>query len=385
MAEERKHAKLSASSSHRWIACPPSANLCTQYEDKGSSYAIEGSAAHELCEHKLKLALGLPTKDPTADLSYYNEEMEEHANDYAAYILEIMEHERQAGHNPQIFIEQRVDFSRFVQEGFGTCDVVIISDGTLYVCDFKFGKGVKVEATGNPQLRIYALGALEHFGMLYDIRVVSMIVYQPRLDHISDETVFVESLYQWADEVLKPAAELAYAGEGEFNAGAHCQFCKAKYNCRKRAEENMALAAYEFAMPALLDNDEISEILLKVDDLVSWAGDVKEFALQQALKGVKFDGFKVVEGRSNRRYISEVDVADTVKEAGYDPYEKSILGITKMETLLGKKQFAALLGLLVEKPQGKPVLVPETDKRQEINVTTATQVFDEPIADHYEN
>jgi hypothetical protein len=279
-----------------------------------------------------------------------------------------MEHERQVGHNPQIFIEQRVDFSKYVPEGFGTCDTIIISDGTLYVLDFKYGKGVKVDSKDNPQLRIYALGALEHYGMLYDIRVVSMIVYQPRLENISDETVFVENLYQWADEVLKPAAVQAWNGEGEFQAGAHCQFCKAKHTCRKRADENMALAAYDFAMPALLDNDEIAEILLRVDDLVAWAGDVKDFALQQALKGVRFNGFKVVEGRSNRRYISEVDVADAVTDAGYDPYEKSILGITKMEALLGKKQFAALLGTLVEKPHGKPVLVPETDKRLGFNV-----------------
>ena len=381
MAVELKHAKLSASSSHRWLACPPSVNLCERYEDKGSDYAAEGTAAHELCEHKLKMALGLPTKDPTADLSYYNEEMEEHANDYAAYILEIIEHERQAGYSPQIFIEQRVDFPHYVPEGFGTCDVVIISDGTLYICDFKYGKGVKVESQENPQLRIYALGALEHFGMLYDINVVSMIIYQPRLEHISDETMFVDDLTRWADEVLMPTAKLAINGEGEFQSVEHCRFCKAKAECRKRAEENMALAAYDFREPVLLDNGDIAEILLKVDDLVSWASDVKDFALQQALRSVKYDGFKVVEGRSNRKYSDEDAVITSVKAQGLDPFEYKLLGITKMESLLGKKQFAALLSSFVEKPAGKPVLVPETDKRQEINVNSAADDF----ADHYEN
>jgi hypothetical protein len=383
-----EHAKLSASSSHRWLACPPSVNLCEQYPDTGSQYAAEGSSAHQLAEYKLRCALGedmSEVADIREHLNYYNEEMESRADDYAAYILEIIEHERQAGHNPQIFIEQRVDYSRYVPEGFGTCDAVIVSDGTLYIVDFKYGKGVKVEAKDNSQLKIYALGALEHFGMLYDIKVVSMIIFQPRLENVSDDTVFVESLIQWAEDVLIPTARLAESGGGEFKSGEHCRFCKIKAECRERAKANMALAAYDFADPALLENDEIASILGKVDDLVSWAGDIKDFALQQALKGVVFDGFKVVEGRSNRRYTDESAVAETVTAAGHDPYEKSILGITKMESLLGKKQFAALLGGLVEKPTGKPVLVVATDRRQAIQVNTAAQDFEEPIADHYEN
>jgi hypothetical protein len=190
--------------------------------------------------------------------------------------------------------------------------------------------------------------------------------------------MFKESLYEWAEQTLKPIANIAFDGGGEFACGDWCQFCRAKAECRKRAEVNMELAKYDFIDPSLLENDEIASILLKVDDLVAWAGDIKDFALQQALRGVKFDGFKVVEGRSNRRYISEVSVAEKVEGAGFDPYEKSVLGITKMEALLGKKQFAALLGSLVEKPQGKPVLVQESDKRQAININSAADDF----ADH---
>jgi len=373
-----KHARLSASASHRWLACPPSVALCERYEDKGSSYAAEGSAAHSLCEHKLKKALGLPTKDPTADLSYYNEEMEQCADDYAAYILEIMAREREAGHDPHLFIEQRVEYSRYVKDGFGTCDAVVATDGTLYVVDFKFGKGIKVEAEGNSQLRIYALGALEAFSCLYDISVVSMVIFQPRLDHISDWTVNAESVTQWAEEVLIPTAALAENGEGEYQAGDHCQFCKAKAECRTRAEQSMSLARLDFKRPPLLEDDEVESILGKIDDLVAWAGDIKNYALQAALGGKRWNGWKLVEGRSNRKYTDETAVAETVTVAGYDPYERSVKGVTAMEKLLGKKKFAELLGGLVEKPQGKPVLVPEGDKREAINVNTAADDF----ADH---
>jgi len=373
-----KHALLSASSSHRWLNCPPSARLCETYEDHGSSYAAEGSDAHTLCEYKLKQALGIHAKDPTEHLSYYNSEMEDCANAYAAYIMEIVEMARQTCADPKVLIEQRLDYSRWVEAGFGTGDCVVITDGTLHVIDYKHGQGVLVEAEGNPQMKLYALGALEIFDGIYDIDEVSMIVYQPRRDNVSTHTVFKESLYQWAEEVLKPTADIAFDGGGEFACGEWCQFCKAKATCRKRAEENMALAAYDFADPSLLEHDEIAAILAKLDSLTSWASDVKEYALTEALKGVKFDGFKVVEGRSNRRYIDENAVAGTVGKAGYDPYEHSVLGITAMEKMLGKKRFAELLDGLIDKPAGKPTLVPQTDKRQELNITTAADDF----ADH---
>jgi hypothetical protein len=243
----------------------------------------------------------------------------------------------------------------------------------------KTGQGVKVEAENNDQLRIYALGALEMFGFLYPIHTVRMSIFQPRLSNCSTWEVPREDIEKWAKEVLKPAAELAWYGNGDFKAGTHCQFCKAKAECRERAKANMALAAYDFAEPALLEDDEIAAILGKIDELVSWASDVKEFALAEALKGVRYDGWKVVEGRSNRKYTDEAAVAEAVKKIGLDPYEHKILGVTAMTALLGKKRFEEVIGGLVEKPPGKPVLVPETDKRQEINITEAADEFADPI------
>ena len=266
-----------------------------------------------------------------------------------------------------VLIEQRLDFSKYVEEGFGTGDCVVIADGTLHIVDYKHGQGILVEAEDNSQMKLYALGALELFDGIYDVDRVSMTIYQPRRDNISTHTVFKESLYQWADEILKPTAEIAYAGGGEYNCGEWCQFCKAKHECRKRAERNLELAWHEFQLPPLLEDDEIESILSKVDELVSWASDIKDYALQAALSGKRWDGWKLVEGRSNRRYIDETAVAQIVKGAGYDPYERKVMGITAMEKTLGKGRFSELLGSLVEKPAGKPTLVPASDKRPEIN------------------
>ena len=372
-----KHALLSASSSHRWLNCPPSARLCEQYEDKGSNYAAEGTDAHTLGEYKLKTALGIKARDPTTDLTYYSEEMSECANGYAAYILELVEAAKQTCADPVVLIEQRLDFSKYVKGGFGTGDCVVIADGTLHICDYKHGSGLIVDATDNPQLKLYALGALELFDGIYDIDEVSMTIYQPRRNNVSTHTVSKESLYQWAEEVLKPTAEIAYAGSGEFNCGEWCQFCKAKYECRKRAERNLELAKLEFKRPPLLEDDEIESILSKIDALVSWASDIKDHALQAAIGGKRWFGWKLVEGKINRKYVNEEAVAQTVRSAGYDPYERKVMGITAMEKALGKANFVELLGDLVEKPQGKPTLVPEGDKRPAIH--TAKNDFMEVI------
>ncbi len=369
------HALLSASSSHRWLNCPPSARLCENYEDKGSEYAAEGTSAHMLCEYKLKVALGIRAKDPTDDLSFYNAEMEDCANGYAAYILELVEMAKQSCADPVVLIEQRLDFSKYVEGGFGTGDCLVIADGTLHIVDYKHGQGVLVEAEDNPQMKLYALGALEIFDGIYDIDTVSMTIYQPRRDNVSIYTVFKESLYQWAEEILKPTAELAYAGDGEFNCGEWCLFCKVKHECRARAERNLELAQHDFKLPPLLEDDEIEDILGKIDGLISWASDIKDYALQAALGGKQWNGWKLVEGRSNRRYTDEAAVADAVSAAGFDPYERKVLGITAMTSLLGQKRFEEVLGGYIEKPQGKPTLVPESDKRPAIN--TAQQDFSE--------
>lgn len=369
------HAVLSASSSDRWLHCPPSARLCESYEDKGSDYAAEGTDAHALCEYKLRKALGLEAEDPTENLTWFNKEMNDCATGYAAYVLEQVEAAKHVCADPVVLIEQRVDFSRWVEGGFGTADALIIADGTLKICDYKHGLGVLVRAEENPQLMCYALGALELFDKIYDIETVSMTIYQPRRDNVSTYEVSKDDLYRWADEVLKPTAELAFAGDGNFLCGEWCGFCKAKNDCRARAEANLALAQYEFKLPPLLTDTEVEEILAKADDLIAWAGDIREYALQQAISGKEWAGWKLVEGRSNRRYTDEAKVADTVRQEGLDPFEHKVLGVTAMQKLLGKTRFEELLSAFIEKPQGKPTLVPESDKRPAMH--TAKSDFQE--------
>ena len=371
MSNGAKHSLLSPSSSDRWTRCPPSARLTENYQDTSSGYAAEGTQAHSIAESKLRHRLG-KSKTPC---KCSDVEMDEHTDDYIAFVTEQLE--GLAG--PKVYVEQKVDCSRWVPECSGTCDALIISDGVLHIIDLKYGRGLKIDADGNDQLRIYALGALEMFGFLFPVHKIRMSIFQPRLANCSTWEVSRDDIERWAEEVLKPAAELAWYGNGDYKAGDHCQFCKAKAECRERAKANMALAAYDFTESTLLENDEIATILLKVDNLVSWASDVKDFALAQALKGVKFGGWKVVEGRSNRKYKDEAAVAEAVKEIELDPYEHKVLGITAMTTLLGKKRFEETIGGLIEKPAGKPVLVPIADKRQEININKAADDFADPI------
>jgi len=361
------HALLSASSSERWLHCPPSARLCESYDEKGSNYAAEGTDAHELCEYKLRRALGMDAKDPTESLTWFNEEMADCASGYAGYILEQVETAKQNCTDPVVLIEQRVDFSRWVESGFGTADCIIIADGTLQICDYKHGLGVLVSAEKNPQLQCYALGALDLFDGIYDIDTVCMTIYQPRRDNISTYVLSKDELYRWADDVLKPTADLAFAGDGNFLCGEWCGFCKAKHDCRARADANLELARYDFKLPPLLTDEEVEEILTRVDDLVAWATDIKEYALQQAISGKEWNGWKLVEGRSNRKYTNETAVANTVSSAGFDPYDHKVLGVTAMQKLLGKSRFDELLAAYIERPQGKPTLVPESDKRPVMN------------------
>ena len=373
------HALLSASSSHRWINCPPSAKLNVEAEkvncETNSEYAKQGTEAHALCEYKLKIAIGMESTDPTENLSFYDEEMERCAEEYKNFCISVSQETQKTCKDPVILIEEKLDFSNYVPNGFGTGDCVIIGDGTLHVIDYKHGQGVEVSADHNPQMMCYALGALNLYDGIYDIDNVSMTIFQPRRENISTFVMKKDDLYTWADTVLVPRAKLAFEGEGEFMAGDHCRFCKVKATCRKRMEQNMELAKYDFEMPVTLEDAEISIVLSKVDELVSWATDVKEYALQRAMSGVHYDGFKVVEGRSVRKYTNEDKVAETVTSIGKDPYEKKLLGITAMTTLLGKKKFNELLGDLVYKPEGKPTLVPESDKRPEIK--TAKEDFND--------
>ncbi len=374
----RRHALKSPSSSKMWINCPPSAKRNAEVADESSAFAAEGTDAHSLCEHKLLKALGRDSPDPRENMTYLDNEMEEASDGYAEFVMEKVGN----AHDPVVMVEQHVDCSEYADGCFGTADCVIISDGHLEIVDFKYGKGVPVSAGSdeeglNTQLAIYALGALSAFDALYDISLVSMSIYQPRLCVAETYTITKDELLMWAKEVLAPAAILADKGEGEYKAGEHCRFCKVRAVCRKRAELNMELAKYDFAMPVDLEDDEVEDILGRADGFISWIKDIQEYALNKALQGKSWNGYKLVEGRSVRKYLSEDVVADVVRRAGYDPYERKIRGITAMTRLLGKGKFDELLGDLIDKPAGKPTLVSRSDKRPEMKNTAENDFMED--------
>ena len=371
------HAILSASSSHRWLHCLPSARLELEFENTSGEAAKAGTAAHALSEHKLKKALRIRSKRPTSE--YDSDEMEECTDAYVDFIMEQVELARKSCTDPIVLIEQRLDFSCYVPDGFGTGDCVIISDDRLHIVDFKYGIGVLVDAENNPQMKLYALGALEIYDSLYDIKEVSMTIFQPRRENVSTWTVPVEELKAWAEEELKPKAAKAYQGEGEYIPGPWCTFCRASIRCRARADEKLKLAQKEFKMPPLLTDSEIEEILNIIPDLTKWAGEITAYATDAAVNhGKEWSGFKVVEGRSIRKYTDEDAVAERAVESGYeDIYRKSLIPLTEMQKLMGKTKFEEILGGLIVKPPGKPTLVPKTDKRVAMNVTNAKNEFNE--------
>lgn len=372
-----KHAKLGPSGAHRWLNCTPSANQELEFADRTTEAAAEGTAAHALAEHKLRKALKMRSIRPVSQ--YDCDEMEAHTDDYVQFILEAREEAKQLCADPLILIEQRLDLTCYVPDSFGTGDCLIVADHLLHVIDFKYGQGVLVESEENPQMMLYALGALRLFDGLYDIDTVAMTVYQPRRDNVSTWTTTVEELLAWAEETLKPKAAMAFNGEGEFTPGPWCTFCKAAVKCRARAEAKLQLAKYEFAKPPLLTDEEIEEILSKLDDLTKWAGEIVAYAQDAAINhGKHWNGFKLVESKTNRKYSDEAAVIDAAKAAGYhDIFRKSLIPITEMEKLMGKKTFASVLGGLVVKPQGKPTLVPASDKRPAIHTAGANQDFTE--------
>lgn len=370
-----KHALLSASSAHRWLMCPPSVRLTERIPDTGSPYAAEGTCAHLLAETKVRRMLGQVVDDPTEDMIYYDQTMEEASDGYAAFISEIVADIRKTCSDPLVMVEQQLDFTKWVPDGFGTADCVIVGEGILHVVDLKYGK-LEVSAIGNPQMRLYALGALELYGDLYGVDEVQMHIFQPRLDAISSDAIAVNDLLDWAENTLRPIAQLAYEGKGEQAAGEWCRFCKIRATCRKRADEALKMTRYDFQLPPTLRDDEIAGILDQLDELTSWAETLREYALQAALRGKEFPGWKVVAGRANRKFTDENAVAAAVMAAGGDPYEKKLLGISAMERMLGKKKFSELLDGLVERPEGKPTLVHDTDKRPEIRMTAKQDFAD---------
>jgi hypothetical protein len=379
---ERAHALLGASKADQWINCPPSARQQESIPDKRSEYADEGTAAHELSELILRRRLTPCNLAERKRLEkaisvfktinrYYGPEMEDAVGAYVEVVEERFMAAKSRSADAVILLEERLDFTEWVPDGYGTGDVVLISDGVLEVIDLKYGKGVPVSAIGNSQLRLYGLGAWANWNYLYSIHEVSMTIVQPRLDSVSTDTLPLGELIEWAETVVKPAAALADAGEGEFKSGSHCRWCKVKGNCRARAEENMKAIAYEFQDPALLSLDEIGGILHVAEQLKAWAKDVEDYAFEQAKKGERIPSWKLVEGRSNRS-ITDKEAARAALEAAKIDAAKylkpqELLGIGDLEKKIGKKELAALLDGLIVKPPGKPVLVPETDKRPELN------------------
>lgn len=370
-----KHAFLSPSGSHRWLNCTPSAMLESEFPGGSSSAAEEGTAAHEFCEHKLKKALRRRSKRPVSD--YDSDEMQEYTDSYVDYVLEQLKVAKQTCKDPMVLIEQKVDFSEYVPDGYGTADCIIVSDNTLQIIDFKYGLGVLVDAEQNTQLMCYSIGALNLFDSLYDIKEVTMHIFQPRRENVQNWTIPVDELKAWAENELKPKAQMALNGEGEYHPGEWCQFCKAAVRCRARAEEKLRLARQEFKMPPLLADSEIEEVLTILPDLTKWADGILAYATDAAVNhGKEWNGFKVVEGRSVRKYKDEELVAQAAKDHGYtDIYRQSLITMTEMQKLMGKKQFDQILGDLIVKPQGKPNLVPVTDKRPAMNVTNANNEF----------
>ncbi|UDN60590.1 DUF2800 domain-containing protein [Clostridioides sp. ES-W-0016-02] len=374
-----QHARLSASGAHRWLHCTPSIKLEENYPSSTSIYAEEGTVAHELAETKLMLEYEKISKKiynarikKIQKSEYYNSEMEDYIQSYVDNVIELVNDSKAICDDVIVMLEERLDFSEWVPEGFGTGDVIVISDGILQVIDLKYGKGLEVSAIENPQLRLYGLGSYNQFEMLYDIDLVKTTIIQPRLDNISSEEIEVTKLLTWGEDVKKKA-QMAFNGEGDFVSGDHCGFCRAKNDCRKRAEDNLEKAKkYDFADTFTLNEYEIADILGLAKNVQDWLKDVQSYALEQAEKhGVKYPGYKLVEGRSNRKYVDEQEVANVLLSSDYEEdkiYKPRVLkGITDMEKAIGKKDFVNLLNDLIIKPVGKATLVLESDKRPEIN------------------
>lgn len=380
------HALLSASSSARWLSCPPSALLAAQYPDTASEAAEEGTVAHALAEaHLRQLLRGEPLSAPpeVAASPYYRPSMEDYVAVYTDYVMGLYREVQQTSADAELRIEQRVDFSRYVPGGFGTADAVIVADDILHVIDLKYGKGVPVEAAGNPQIRLYGVGTALDVEMLYRVTRICLHIVQPRLDSNTTEEIGWGALSVWARDYVRPVAAMAAQGKGDRKAGAWCRFCPAKNTCRAYAEDKLALARIEFAepdhikrLPDELSMEEIGQILERVDDLAQWAKGIKAWALDRALAGEPPVGWKAVAGRAVRRIADETAAAKALLDSGYRPDQvMELRGLTALEELAGKKKLAELIGEYIVKPQGKPALVRDTDKRPAL--TAAAQDFND--------
>lgn len=407
MGDSKLHAVLSPSSASRWLACTQSARLEQQFPDSSGDAAKEGTLAHAIGELMLRREIGLLTLKQYADAfknllltdkisvddkgepvyKFYNAAMFEYAEQYATFVLEQLSEARKHTSDAKLFIEQRLDITAYIPEGFGTGDAGIVADNTLTCIDLKYGKGVKVDAENNKQMMLYALGWLAEFDIMYDIKIVRMVIYQPRFDNFSEWEIPVTEVAKWAEEELKPKAKLAFDGQGDFVPGSHCTFCKVRNQCRAKADYELEVAKYEFQDGVLLEDADIVDIIERSTSFIKWINGITTYALAEAVnKGKKWPGYKLVEGKSNRVFADEKKVVDTLIAANWPEdsiYNKKLIGLGDMEKLVGgKTHFDTLLGSFVIKPVGKPTLVPLSDKRVEFNTTASAQIdFDEEVQD----
>lgn len=371
----RAHAILSASSAHRWLACPSSVQLSEQFADQPTVYAEEGTFLHELCELKLHRYLGDVAPDVLEaqfqehkDNDFYSDEAESVSDEYVQFCIETIEAVKASCSDPLILVEHRLDYSEIVPDGFGTGDLLIVGDGVLEIIDFKGGRGVRVEADHNPQLMLYALAWLLEFDPLYDIHTIRMSIVQPRLNNTSSFEISPEDLLHWAQTQVVPTARLAIEGKGEFKAGDHCRFCKARHTCRKRSEYFMELAKRDFKEADLLTDEEIADILPVAQNLAKWVEDLLAYATAQAENGKTWPGYKLVASVTKRKYTNDADVIRACTEAGFtNIYKTTLLGISDLEKAIGKKTFKDVVDPYVFKPEGKPELVPLSDRRKPIS------------------
>lgn len=377
-----EHALLSASASHRWLNCTPSVRLEESLPEKTSEYAEEGHLAHEIAELKLRKyciePMGLRSFNSRIkklkDNPLFQEEMLKYTDDYLDYVSGII-HSYNAP--PFIAIEKKIIYSEYAPEGFGTGDCIIIGGNTLRVIDFKYGKGVPVSAERNSQMMLYALGAYTEYSFLFGIDTVTMAIVQPRLDSISEYSMPINELLAWGEEI-KPIAQKAFKGEGEFSPGEYCRFCRAKALCRARSEFNTSLEDFKQMKPPLISNEEVGSILEKAQYLAKWAADLEEYALGECLKGNEIPGWKAVEGRSTRQFTDQDKAFEALKANGIEEamlYERKPLTLSATEKLVGKAKFKELLSEYINIPPGKPALAPISDKRQAITRSTAEDDF----------
>lgn len=378
------HALLSASSSHRWLNCTGAPRLEATFPDTTSEYAKEGTLAHELCELKLKkytttMAKGTYTRayNKIKKNELWAPEMDETTDVYLEYIKSIMLSYKVA---PVVVIEKRVDFSQYVPDGFGTADCIILAGDTLHIIDYKHGKGVVVDADHNPQMMLYALGAMHDYSLLYKFNTIKMTIVQPRVNNISEFEMPSDELRKWGEEVVAPKAKEAYEMEGHtFEAGAWCEFCRAKAQCRTRCEHFDAMHVFTNQDPRLISLEELGTYLEHGKDIESWYKDIKEYALSESLAGAEVPGWKAVEGRGSRAFQDGDTAIQTLINGGVDEsilYERKVLTLAQIEKAIGKKEFNELVGDQVVKNPGKPTLVVDTDKRPRItNQPSAAQVF----------